>query len=163
MTPLASHCGPEPTSLWPEELCVVPSHSRWPGKGLKGPIEKGRLELDQSNPNAMISPEKRNPVVADPRKFSPKRRSWKRVLKLTLGVILLVLFALVLFIGSFIFRHQLIVRARPGNLQAHAQPLELGRRVNPFIGTGGFPRVCGNNFPGAMVPFGRSCKKEASL
>ncbi len=58
------------------------------------------------------------------------------------------------FVGSFIFRYHLIVRARPGNLQTQAQPLELGKRVNPFIGTGGFPWMCGDNFPGAMTPFG---------
>ncbi len=30
----------------------------------------------------------------------------------------------------------------------------LGQWVNPFVGTGGIPWVCGHNFPGAMVPFG---------
>jgi predicted alpha-1,2-mannosidase len=34
------------------------------------------------------------------------------------------------------------------------QPGKLGRDVNPIIGTGGLPYVCGNNFPGATVPFG---------
>ena len=34
------------------------------------------------------------------------------------------------------------------------QPGTLGRDVNPFIGTGGVPYLCGNNFPGATVPFG---------
>jgi predicted alpha-1,2-mannosidase len=29
-----------------------------------------------------------------------------------------------------------------------------GQWVNPFIGTGGVSWVCGNNFPGAMTPFG---------
>ena len=29
----------------------------------------------------------------------------------------------------------------------------LGRRVNPFIGTGGSPYVCGNVSPGAALPF----------
>lgn len=33
-------------------------------------------------------------------------------------------------------------------------PGELGRFVSPFIGTGGIPYLCGNNFPGATVPFG---------
>ena len=33
-------------------------------------------------------------------------------------------------------------------------PGELGQEVNPFIGTGGVPYLCGNNFPGATVPFG---------
>ncbi len=34
------------------------------------------------------------------------------------------------------------------------QPGKLGRDVNPFIGTGGLTYLCGNNFPGATVPFG---------
>jgi len=102
----------------------------------------------------MITPDKQPPVVGNEQKLSLKTPLWKRVLKVALSVVVLVLLSVVVFIGSFIFRHQLIVRARPGNLQTQAQPLELGKRVNPFIGTGGFPWVCGNNFPGAMVPFG---------
>ena len=35
-----------------------------------------------------------------------------------------------------------------------ARPGELGRHVNPFIGTGGVYYLCGNNFPGATTPFG---------
>ncbi|HEY1599467.1 MAG TPA: GH92 family glycosyl hydrolase [Pirellulales bacterium] len=42
------------------------------------------------------------------------------------------------------------VPALPTTVQAG----ELGRRVNPFIGTGGITYLCGNNFPGATVPFG---------
>ena len=34
------------------------------------------------------------------------------------------------------------------------QPGTLGSDVNPFIGTGGVRYLCGNNFPGATVPFG---------
>jgi putative alpha-1,2-mannosidase len=33
-------------------------------------------------------------------------------------------------------------------------PGELGRRVNPFIGTGGIYYLSGFTFPGATVPFG---------
>lgn len=33
-------------------------------------------------------------------------------------------------------------------------PGELGKEVNPFIGTGGISYLCANNFPGASVPFG---------
>lgn len=58
------------------------------------------------------------------------------------------------FVGALIFKYRRIVGAQPGQLQTQVQPGELGRLVNPFIGTGGFPWVCGNNFPGAMVPFG---------
>ena len=102
----------------------------------------------------MITPDKQPPAVGNEQKLTPKTPLWKRLLKIALGVVLLLVLSVIVFIGSFIFRHQLIVRARPGNLQTQAQPLELGKRVNPFIGTGGFPWVCGNNFPGAMVPFG---------
>jgi predicted alpha-1,2-mannosidase len=35
-----------------------------------------------------------------------------------------------------------------------AKPGELGRWVNPFIGTGGTYYLCGNEFPGACLPFG---------
>ncbi|MDB5390989.1 MAG: glycosyl hydrolase family 92 [Planctomycetaceae bacterium] len=34
------------------------------------------------------------------------------------------------------------------------QPGPSGKDVNPFIGTGGVVYLCGNNFPGATVPFG---------
>lgn len=34
------------------------------------------------------------------------------------------------------------------------RPGALGRLVNPFIGTGGLFYLCGNEFPGACVPFG---------
>ena len=35
-----------------------------------------------------------------------------------------------------------------------AKPDDLGRHVNPFIGTGGISYLCGNDFPGATLPFG---------
>jgi predicted alpha-1,2-mannosidase len=34
------------------------------------------------------------------------------------------------------------------------QGVSLSQRVNPFIGTGGNPYVCGNNSPAATLPFG---------
>lgn len=34
------------------------------------------------------------------------------------------------------------------------QPGPSGCEVNPFIGTGGLPYLCGNDFPGATFPFG---------
>ena len=87
-------------------------------------------------------------------KTSPKTPIWKRVLKVTLGLVLIMVLTAVVFVGALIFIHHRIVSARPGKLQTQVQPLELGRRVNPFIGTGGYPWVCAHNFPGAMVPFG---------
>ena len=87
-------------------------------------------------------------------RIAPKTPRWKRVLKVTLGLVLIMALLGVAFVGALILRHHRIVSAGPGRLQTHVQPLEMGRRVNPFIGTGGYPWVCGHNFPGAMVPFG---------
>ena len=79
---------------------------------------------------------------------------WKRLLKIALGSILTTVLLIAVFVGAFVFQHERIVRARPGKLQTQAQPLELGGLVNPFTGTGGYPWMCGDNFPGAMVPLG---------
>ena len=46
------------------------------------------------------------------------------------------------------------IHGAPPELSTSVQPGELGRRVNPFIGSGGISYLCGNNFPGAAVPFG---------
>ncbi len=45
------------------------------------------------------------------------------------------------------------------------QPGALGKDVNPFLGTGGISYLCGNNFPGAAVPFGmvRLCPDTVSI
>jgi predicted alpha-1,2-mannosidase len=42
----------------------------------------------------------------------------------------------------------------PLTAAAPVHPGELGQHVNPFIGTGGLSYLCGNEFPGATVPFG---------
>jgi len=78
----------------------------------------------------------------------------KRFFKFTLCFILLVVTAGACLVGALVFKYKRVVGAKPGKLQTLVQPKELGRWVNPFIGTGGIPWVCGNNFPGAMVPFG---------
>ncbi len=78
----------------------------------------------------------------------------RRWLKVALGLGLAVAFLGAAFVGLLVFKYNRIVGAKPGGLQTQAQPKELGQWVNPFIGTGGIPWVCGNNFPGAMVPFG---------
>lgn len=44
--------------------------------------------------------------------------------------------------------------AGPLSAAAPVRPGELGRHVNPLIGTGGLSYLCGNEFPGATVPFG---------
>jgi predicted alpha-1,2-mannosidase len=100
----------------------------------------------------MTDDDKENPAL-----FHREKRKtpwWKRILKFTLCLILLVAVLCAAFVGVLVFKHNRIVGVKPGKLQTKVQPRELGRWVNPFIGTGGFPWVCGHNFPGAMVPFG---------
>jgi predicted alpha-1,2-mannosidase len=82
------------------------------------------------------------------------RRRWWRVLKLFLLLVLILSGGVGVFIGAVAYQYKRIVGAKPGGLLTEVQPLELGRWVNPFLGTGGIPWVCGNNFPGAMVPLG---------
>lgn len=94
------------------------------------------------------------PEPIEPKIPSGKKRGWIRWLKLTLALALLVALLFAAFVGALVFKHNRIVGAKPGRLQTPVQPRELGRWVNPFIGTGGIPWVCGHNFPGAMVPFG---------
>jgi len=79
---------------------------------------------------------------------------WKRMLKAALWLALSAVILVAGIIGALVWKHKRIVGAKPGRLQTNVLPLELGRSVNPFIGTGGLPWVCGNNFPGAMVPLG---------
>lgn len=83
-----------------------------------------------------------------------KASAWRRWLKAVLGLILATAFLCAAFVGLLLFNYNRIVGANPGRLQTQIQPQEFGQWVNPFIGTGGIPWVCGNNFPGAMVPFG---------
>ncbi|MEO6182299.1 MAG: hypothetical protein ABIP71_04215, partial [Verrucomicrobiota bacterium] len=100
--------------------------------------------------------------MADDKKISvlqaarvPKRTPrWKRLLKFSFLVLLTLVVACAAFVGTLVFKYKRIVRAKPGNPLTKIQPGELGRWVNPFIGTGGIPWVCGHNFPGAMVPLG---------
>ncbi len=67
-------------------------------------------------------------------------------------------FSLFWFLISILPIHQLSTKASlagdvlPPN--PAVQPGKLGSDVNPFIGTGGVSYLCGNNFPGATVPFG---------
>ena len=84
----------------------------------------------------------------------PKPHGWRRLARVFLRLLLLAIVSAACFIGALLWKHESIVGAGPGTLKTPVQPGQAGRHVNPFIGTGGFPWVCGNNFPGAMVPFG---------
>jgi predicted alpha-1,2-mannosidase len=102
----------------------------------------------------MIADHYAKPARGGREKNSGKNRGWRRVLKFTLCLILVTVVSCAAFVGALAFKYNRVVGAEPGRLQTKVQPTELGRRVNPFIGTGGIPWVCGHNFPGAMVPFG---------
>lgn len=71
---------------------------------------------------------------------------------LVIGTIVALLVAA--FVGFVLLKYRGIVSAKPGNLATEIKARAVGREVNPFSGTGGWPWMCGNNFPGAMVPFG---------
>jgi predicted alpha-1,2-mannosidase len=87
-------------------------------------------------------------------KITLKTPKWKRMLKVTLSLVLIIALGGGAFVVALFFKYHRIVSAKPGMLHTQVEPGEIGRQVNPFIGTGGFPWVCGHNFPGAMVPFG---------
>jgi predicted alpha-1,2-mannosidase len=102
----------------------------------------------------MISHDKESLIGGEHQKSSSKTSKWKRLLQVALSLVLIIALSGSVFVGALYYRYHRIVGAEPGLLQTHIQPGEMGRRVNPFIGTGGFPWVCAHNFPGAMVPFG---------
>jgi predicted alpha-1,2-mannosidase len=85
---------------------------------------------------------------------SRKSPLWKRVLKIVLGLVVMLVLLGATSVGLLALQYHRIISAKPGKLHTRVQALELGRQVNPFIGTGGYPWVCGNNFPGAMAPLG---------
>ena len=78
----------------------------------------------------------------------------KRVFKWILLIIGIPLLIIIIAIICIWLKYYTIVSVEPGQLQVSAKPGEIGKWVNPFIGTGGIPWVCANNFPGATLPFG---------
>ncbi len=79
----------------------------------------------------------------------------KRIVKILLRGSGLVILAGLMFAGILWLRYRHIVNAEPQLISNAARPvLPLVKDVNPFIGTGGYPWVCGHNFPGAALPFG---------
>ena len=79
----------------------------------------------------------------------------KRIIKFLFIGLSLVVLAGLLFGGALWFKYRYIVNAEPQLISGTALPvLPLIKEVNPFIGTGGYPWVCGHNFPGATLPFG---------
>jgi len=79
----------------------------------------------------------------------------KRFIKILLSGLGLIILAGLLFAGVLWIRYKNIVNAEPQLISNAAQAVSpIIKDVNPFIGTGGYPWVCGHNFPGATLPFG---------
>ncbi len=78
----------------------------------------------------------------------------RRGLKFFLYFLGVVLILTSLAVGGVILKYRLASREIAGVLQVPYEPGALGKYVNTFIGTGGYPWVCGHNFPGAARPFG---------
>jgi len=79
----------------------------------------------------------------------------KRMLKISLKGLGLVLLAGILFAAGLWITYRHVVNAEPRPPAYAASPvLPLVKEVNPFIGTGGYPWVCGHNYPGASLPYG---------
>jgi predicted alpha-1,2-mannosidase len=70
------------------------------------------------------------------------------------GILFLLL--LIAFLISFKFiQYKVTVNAEPGRLNTSAKPGNLGKWVDPLIGTGGFPTyTSGDDIPGVTMPFG---------
>lgn len=79
----------------------------------------------------------------------------KRLLKLFVFIFILFILAITVLILSLRTDYKKIVNATPGKLELPYKPDELGKYVNPFIGTGGFPTyTSADDFPGPSMPFG---------
>jgi predicted alpha-1,2-mannosidase len=79
----------------------------------------------------------------------------KRILKyLFLGILSLLTMAIILAAYKYI-QYKITVNAIPGKLITSARPGPAGSRVDPFIGTGGYPSyTSGDDIPGVTMPFG---------
>ena len=79
----------------------------------------------------------------------------KRVIKYLLFFLGSLILLVSILITIFWWKYSSVVGSIPHNEYVKVKPGKYGQYVNTFIGTGGFPAwVCGQNFPGATVPFG---------
>jgi len=89
-----------------------------------------------------------------------------RLIKYILYAIgIFILLTVIVVVGVWL-KYTSVVSSVPNNYTEQMKPGYYGKRVNTFIGTGGFPAwICGHNFPGATVPFGmvRLSPETASL
>lgn len=78
-----------------------------------------------------------------------------KFLKVSLSIIGLILLLSGLFIAGFWLKYRSIVDEATQKIpEAISSAFPLSSQVNPFIGTGGVPWTCANNFPGVSLPFG---------
>ena len=89
----------------------------------------------------------------------------KQLLKRVFIGILSFVFLFVAMICGIALYYYKIVHAEAGQLSTIVQPGKLGKQVNPFSGTGGFPWMCAYNHPGPQTPYGlvRLCPETASI
>jgi predicted alpha-1,2-mannosidase len=79
----------------------------------------------------------------------------KKLLKYFLSVISALLVISLLVISVLFIRYKIIAGKEPGLLKVATMPGDLGKFVDPFIGTGGFPPyTSADDIPGATLPFG---------
>jgi predicted alpha-1,2-mannosidase len=79
----------------------------------------------------------------------------KLIFKIILRGFALLILAALLFAAFLWIRYRHIVNMEPQAMSNAAEPvLPHIKEVNPFIATGGYPWVCGHNYPGASLPFG---------
>ncbi|MFC2123367.1 GH92 family glycosyl hydrolase [Bacteroidota bacterium] len=79
----------------------------------------------------------------------------KQFIKILITGLGLIVLVCLLFFASFWIYIRHFVNAEQQIRSDAARPvLPLIKDVDPFIGTGGYPWVCGHNFPGASLPFG---------
>jgi len=79
----------------------------------------------------------------------------KRILRYLIYAILSLFLIFALAIGSLFLSYQFTVHSNPNQLKVTVKPGEMGKWVNPFIGTGGFPTyTSADDIPGVTLPFG---------
>jgi predicted alpha-1,2-mannosidase len=79
----------------------------------------------------------------------------KRILKYFSILVFVFLVIVASVILGITISYQRAVGVQHGQMSVSAKPGELGRLVDPFIGTGGFPSyTAGDDIPGATLPFG---------
>ena len=79
----------------------------------------------------------------------------KKFLKVFFSILGLILLATGLFIAGFWLKYRSIVDVSTQKIpKGISSAYPLSSQVNPFIGTGGVPWTCANNFPGVSLPFG---------